>query len=104
MIGQRLGHFRILEKLGAGGMGEVYRARDEQLQRDVAVKVLPDADSGDQVARERLLREARAAASLNHPNICTIHEVGHAGPRAYIAMELVRGVPLSVRLAEGPLP
>jgi TolB-like protein/tRNA A-37 threonylcarbamoyl transferase component Bud32 len=103
MIDQRLGHFRIIEKIGAGGMGEVYRARDEQLERDVALKILPAASFRDPTARTRLLREARLASKLNHPHICTIHEVGEADGQAYIAMELVEGQPLSARLAEGPL-
>jgi eukaryotic-like serine/threonine-protein kinase len=95
MIGTRLGHYRIVEKVGAGGMGEVYRAHDEQLDRDVALKVLPAAAVEDGTARARLLREARAAAGLNHPNICTIHEVGESDGHAYIAMELVEGRMLS---------
>jgi len=78
MIGRQLGHFRILDKIGAGGMGEVYRARDEQLERDVALKILPAASFQDATARARLLREARTASKLNHPHICTIHEVGEA--------------------------
>jgi len=108
MLGQRLGHFRIVEKIGAGGMGVVYRAHDEQLDRDVAIKVLPAASFRDPSARARLLREARTASKLNHPHICTIHEVGEAGPegapQAYIAMELVEGQSLSARLAGGALP
>jgi serine/threonine protein kinase len=104
MMGQRLRHFRILEKIGAGGMGEVYRAHDEQLDRDVAIKVLPAASFHDATARARLLREARTASKLNHPHICTIHEVGEADGQAYIAMELVEGQPLSARLADGALP
>ena len=103
MIGQRLGHFRVVERIGAGGMGEVYRAHDEQLDRDVALKVLPATTFHDATARTRLLREARTASKLNHPHICTIHEVGEEGGQAYIAMELVKGRPLSARLAEGPL-
>jgi TolB-like protein len=103
MIGQRLGHFRILDKIGAGGMGEVYRARDEQLDRDVALKILPAASFEDATARARLLREARTASKLNHPHVCTIHEVGEEEGRAFIAMELVEGQPLSARVAEGPL-
>ncbi len=104
MLGKTLGHYRILEKIGAGGMGEVYRAHDEQLGRDVAIKLLPASVLSDATARARLLREARSAASLNHPHICTIHEVGEADGQAYIAMELVEGQPLSARLAGGALP
>jgi len=104
MLGQQLGHYRILEKIGAGGMGEVYRAHDEQLDRDVALKVLPAHTLTDEIARARLLREARAAAALNHPHICTIHEVGEAGGQAYIAMELVEGQPLSALVPGQGLP
>ena len=104
LSGGRLGHYRILEKLGAGGMGEVFRAHDEQLDRDVAIKVLPEAALGDLTARARLLREARAAAALNHRFICTIHEVGEADGNAYIAMELVEGQPLADVLKNRTLP
>src|SRR5688572_2985444 len=104
MTGMRLAHYRILERLGAGGMGEVYRAHDEHLDREVAIKVLPSDSFADATARARLLREARAAAALNHPAICTIHEVGEADGRSYIAMELVDGQPLSDRVREGALP
>jgi serine/threonine-protein kinase len=100
----RLAHYRIISRLGAGGMGEVYRARDEQLDRDVAVKVLPASSFDDPTARARLVREARAAAALNHPNICTVYEVGEADGHAYIAMELVEGRTLSAMLHAGPLP
>ena len=103
-IGQRFAHYGIIDKLGAGGMGEVYRAHDEQLDRDVAIKLLPAASFADPTARARLLREARAAAALNHPHICTIHEVGEADGHTYIAMELVEGQPLSARLEAGALP
>ena len=102
--GGTLAHYRILDKLGAGGMGEVYRAHDEQLDREVAIKVLPATSFEDPVARARLLQEARAAAALNHPNICTVHEVGEADGQTYIAMELVDGQALSERLKAGPLP
>jgi serine/threonine protein kinase len=101
--GASLGPYRILAPLGAGGMGEVYRAHDTTLGRDVAIKILPAATTDDPDRRTRLQREARAAASLNHPNICTIHEVGEADSRVYIAMEVVDGEPLSKRL-ERPLP
>ena len=86
MEGGRLARYRIIGRLGAGGMGEVYRARDEQLDRDVAVKVLPPSAFDDPTARARLLREAKAAAALNHPNVCTVYEVGEADGRTYIAM------------------
>jgi len=95
MVGKTLGHYRVQEKIGAGGMGEVYRAHDEILDRDVALKVLPTSSSGDSAARARLLREARTASQLNHPNICVVHEVGEAEGQGYIAMELVQGQPLS---------
>ena len=89
--GTLLGNFEVLGPLGTGGMGEVYRARDRRLQRDVALKVLPESAVADPIARERLLREARLASSLNHPNICTIYEVGEDGGRVFVAMELVEG-------------
>jgi TolB-like protein len=100
--GARLGSFEILSPLGAGGMGEVYRARDVRLQRDVAIKVLQFDDAVAPDAR-RLLREARAAARLNHPAICTVHEIGEDDGVAYIAMELVEGQSLSAMLAERSL-
>jgi eukaryotic-like serine/threonine-protein kinase len=103
MIGEQLGHFRILGKIGAGGMGEVFRARDEQLERDVALTLVGAAGVPDAKARANLLRDARAASKLNHPHICTIHEVGEADAQIFIATELVDGRPLSERLAEGPL-
>jgi serine/threonine protein kinase len=96
--GERLAHYRIVRKIGAGGMGEVYRARDERLERDVAIKVLPATSFDDPAARARLVREARAAAGLNHPHICTVHEVGEASGKTYIAMELVEGEPLSAQV------
>ncbi|MCI0402311.1 MAG: serine/threonine protein kinase [Acidobacteria bacterium] len=102
--GTKLGHYKILAPIGAGGMGEVYRAHDEQLDRDVAIKVLPASHFSDDTARARLLREARAAAALNHPHICTIHEVGEADGQAYIAMELVEGRPLAEVIPRGGLP
>ena len=92
--GDKLGAFEVLDPLGSGGMGEVYRAHDVRLQRHVALKLLPPAHAGDDEARARLLREARAAAALNHPHICTIYEVGEADGQVYIAMELVDGQPL----------
>jgi serine/threonine-protein kinase len=101
--GQGFGAFEIVSRLGAGGMGEVWRARDERLERDVALKVLPAAAVADDIARARLVREARMASKLNHPNVCTIYEVGEAEGQAYIAMELVAGQALSDRLAAGRL-
>ncbi|GEM_PF-1841696 len=97
----RLGRYRITAQLGAGGMGVVYRARDLQLDRDVAVKVLPAALTQDPVARARLLREAQTASALNHPHICHIYEVGQADGQSFIAMELVEGRPLSALVAAG---
>src|SRR3972149_4806516 len=104
MIGRTLGHYRVLEKIGAGGMGGVYRAHDERLARDFALKVPPASSFADQTARARLLREARTASKLNHPHICTIHEVGEADGQAYIAMELVEGRPLSELVSGQALP
>jgi len=104
MIGQMLGPYRVLEKLGEGGMGEVWRARDTRLERDVALKVLPAEALADETARARLVREARLASKLNHPHICTIYDVGEAADQTYIAMELVEGQSLSDRVAHGALP
>src|SRR6266496_2861239 len=98
--GTRLGPYEILSLLGSGGMGEVYRARDTRLERLVAVKVLPQGLPADSRTMERFLREARSASALNHPNICTIHDVGTDPP--YIAMELLDGETLQARLARGP--
>jgi|GEM_PF-1139594 len=100
---ERIGRYRVLSLLGAGGMGEVYLAHDSLLERHVAVKVLPAELARRQERREFLLREARAAASLNHPNITTIHEVGEVDGRDFIAFEFVQGRTLRERLAEGPL-
>ncbi len=93
--GARIGHFTITSRLGAGGMGEVYRAHDDRLKREVALKVLPQQAMAEPGARARLLREARSAAALNHPHICTIYEVGEEQGQDYIAMELVDGRPLN---------
>ena len=104
MIGQTLGHYRIEAELGAGGMGVVYRARDTRLERSVALKFVGEQRAADAGARDHLLREARAASSLNHPHICHIYEVGEAEGRAYIAMELVEGRPLSGMVPAEGLP
>jgi serine/threonine-protein kinase len=104
MVQKRLGHYQVLEQIGAGGMGEVYRARDTRLHRDVALKVLPPSNVADPAARARLLNEARSAAALNHPHICTVHEVGEDAGCVFVAMELVLGKPLSALVDDGPLP
>ena len=104
MIGRLTGPFEVVAKLGEGGMGEVYRAHDRRLGRDVALKVLPRDLADDVDRRARMLREARSAASLNHPNICTVHDVGEVDGLVYIAMEMVDGEPLSARLASRKLP
>jgi len=101
MIGQTLGHYRIVEQLGAGGMGVVYRARDERLQRSVALKVLPPQMGSRAEMRARILAEARAASALNHPGITTIYEVGEAGEQLFIVMELVTGQTLRALLQQG---
>ena len=102
--GTRLGAYEIVGPLGAGGMGEVYRARDTRLGREVAIKVLPQQLAATPEIRARFEREARTISSLNHPNICTLHDVGHEGETAYIVMELVEGETLAERIAKGPLP
>ena len=99
-----LGPYKIVAPLGAGGMGEVYRAHDPRLQRDIALKVLPESYTADATARARLIREARSAAALSHPNICMVHEVGESDGHVYIAMELVEGQPLSERIGGQPPP
>ena len=99
--GASFGGYEVVARLGAGGMGEVWRARDPRLEREVALKVLPAERVAEEAARARLLREARLAARLNHPHVCTIHEVGEAEGQAYVAMELVPGQALSERLASG---
>jgi Tol biopolymer transport system component len=102
--GTRLGPYEIVSPLGAGGMGEVYRARDTRLGRDVAVKVLLPEVSGDESRRFRFEQEARSASALNHPNIVTVYDVGSVDSTIYLAMELVEGKTLREMLAEGPLP
>ena len=102
--GTRLGPYEILSQVGAGGMGEVYRARDPRLQREVAIKVLPPALASDADRLSRFVTEARSASALNHPNIVTIHEIGEAGAVRFIVMELVSGSTLRELLSSGPLP
>ena len=102
--GTRLGPYEILSSLGAGGMGEVYRARDTRLGRDVAVKVLPERLSSNPNVRARFEREARAVSSLNHPNICSLFDVGREGVVDFLVMELIEGETLAERVARGPLP
>jgi len=101
---ERLGHYLLLERIGAGGMGEVYRARDERLDREVAIKILPSNVQDDPQARVRLLAEARSASQLNHSNICTIYEVNQEGSIAFIAMEYVAGRSLSAIIPSNGLP
>ena len=102
--GTKLGPYEIQSPLGAGGMGEVYRAHDTRLDRDVAVKVLPSHLSSDPNLRQRLEREAKAVSKLSHPNICTLHDIGHQDGIDYLVMELVEGETLEQRLTKGPLP
>ncbi|HET7219411.1 MAG TPA: serine/threonine-protein kinase, partial [Vicinamibacterales bacterium] len=104
LAGRTLGAYRLDARIGAGGMGEVYRARDTRLGRDVAVKILPPSWTADAQRRVRFEREARAIAALNHPNICTIHDIGRDSGVDFLVMELVDGEPLAARLAKGPLP
>jgi len=102
--GTRLGAYEIVAPLGAGGMGEVYRARDMRLDRDVAIKVLPAQLTDDPVALARFEREAKAVAALSHPGILSIFDFGSENGVAYAVMELLEGETLRTRLAEGPVP
>src|SRR5688500_18548526 len=99
-IPARLGPYEIIARVGAGGMGEVYKATDTRLGRTVAIKVLPPHVAGDPALRARLEREARAISSLNHPNICTLHDIGHQDGTDFLVMEYLEGDTLVTRLAQ----
>lgn len=104
LVGQTLGHYRIVDKIGAGGMGEVYRARDEHLDREVAIKVLPPGSLTEDTSRKRFRREALALSKVNHPNIATVHDFDTQRAVDFLVMEYIPGVTLSEKLAIGPLP
>src|SRR6202521_3045346 len=103
LTGKRLGPYEILAAIGAGGMGEVYRAKDTRLDRTVAIKVLPRHLVDSSEMKERFEREARTIASLNHPHICTLYDIGHQDGADFLVMEYLEGETLAQRLVKGPL-
>src|SRR5215831_3334544 len=102
--GTKLGPYEVVGPLGAGGMGEVHRARDTRLERTVAIKILPVQVSSDPVRKQRFEREAKTISNMNHPNICTLHDIGSQDGIDYLVMECVEGETLEKRLEKGPLP